>query len=96
MKPIGKILNNDNERLKHSFNINDIEERNPYYVDQTANWLEEQLGSRSSHAYYCKIARLIPKHALNNMLINAKTNGKDPARLFTYLAQKYLKNARRK
>ena len=88
MDRIGKILNNDIHRSSSRFNINDIERENPFYVDQIADWLARELGNYEYRPYYCKIARLIPKYALTNMLINAKSNGKHPARLFSHLSSK--------
>jgi hypothetical protein len=82
---------NDNERFKKPFDINDIESRDPYYVDKTADWLVGKLGSESSREYYCKVARYIQRPYLDNLVTIAIEKGKHPAKLFNHLAEKRLR-----
>jgi hypothetical protein len=90
MQNINDILNG-NERFKKSFNINDIEKKDPYYIDKTADWLVGQLGSEASREYYCKVARYIQRPYLDNLVTLAVEKGKHPAKLFNHLAEKRLR-----
>lgn len=90
MKSVNDIFN-DNERFKKTFDINDIEKRDPFYVDKTADWLVGKLGSEASREYYCKVARHIPRPYLDNLVTIAIEKGRHPAKLFNFMAEKRMR-----
>jgi hypothetical protein len=65
-------------------------------VQLIANRIEAKLGKQvpSRYPLYCKVARELPEHIIENCLeaeLNNRAKGKPPHRLFSYLVGQYMK-----
>lgn len=86
-----KDIFNDNAKLKQGLSINDIVANDPFYIDKTADWLQEKLRPTvNSRDFYCKAAQYITKNELENHLVKCLEKGRNPAKLFNYIVSRRL------
>lgn len=94
MQRINTMLNNAMEVNKVNYNAMNNVVKNLISNDQAdtiADKLCEELGNHQYRSFYCKVAYSLSESQIWNSLEEAKSNGKNPARYFTWLVKKQMK-----
>lgn len=91
---------NDNDLNKHRSLVNDKDinlslnnDNDAYKGERISSLLVDRFGSEDSRAFYVLVADKLPEGVIMNLVATAEERGREPAKLFNYLARKKMQYA---
>jgi rubrerythrin len=93
LEKVSKTIN-DNEEYKNLSSLHHAPIKRvmpPGQAEDLARYIMQKLGaSGDSWEFYCKVAYHLPQPTIDRLVTTALEKGREPAKLFNYLARKEM------